>query len=27
MAGRRGTLFKVLEGGEIKLGDEVRIVA
>ena len=27
MAGRRGTLFKVIEGGEIKLGDEVRIVA
>ena len=27
MAGRRGTLFKVIGGGEIKLGDEVRIVA
>ena len=27
MQGRRGTLFKVIEGGEIKLGDEVRIVA
>lgn len=27
MAGRRGTLFKVIEGGEIKLGDAVRIVA
>ena len=27
MVGRRGTLFKVIEGGEIKLGDEVRIVA
>ncbi|HHT9123771.1 MAG TPA: MOSC domain-containing protein [Candidatus Wunengus sp. YC63] len=27
MTGRRGTLFKVIEGGEIKLGDEVRIVA
>ena len=27
MEGRRGTLFKVIEGGEIKLGDEVRIVA
>ena len=27
MVGRRGTLFKVIEGGEIKLGDAVRIVA
>ena len=27
MQGRRGTLFRVIEGGEIKLGDEVRIVA
>ena len=26
MEGRRGTLFKVIEGGEIKLGDEVLIV-
>ena len=27
LVGRRGTLFKVIEGGEIKLGDKVRIVA
>jgi MOSC domain-containing protein YiiM len=27
MQGRRGTLFLVIEGGEINLGDEVRIVA
>ncbi|HHT9146869.1 MAG TPA: MOSC domain-containing protein, partial [Candidatus Wunengus sp. YC61] len=27
MVGRRGTLFRVIEGGKIKLGDEVRIVA
>ena len=27
MEGKRGTLFKVLEGGEIKVGDEVVVVA
>ena len=27
MAGKRGTLFKVIEGGEIKVGDEIAIVA
>ena len=27
MEGRRGTLFRVIEGGVIGLGDEVRIVA
>lgn len=26
LAGRRGTLFRVAEGGEIRVGDEVRIV-
>jgi MOSC domain-containing protein YiiM len=27
MEGKRGTLFKVIEGGEISLGDEITIVA
>jgi MOSC domain-containing protein YiiM len=27
MEGKRGTLFKVIEGGEIKVGDEVSVVA
>ena len=27
MEGKRGTLFKVIEGGEIKVGDEVIVVA
>ncbi len=27
MEGKRGTLFKVIEGGEIKVGDEVVVVA
>jgi MOSC domain-containing protein YiiM len=26
MEGKRGTLFKVIEGGEIKVGDAIRIV-
>jgi MOSC domain-containing protein YiiM len=26
MEGKRGTLFKVIEGGEIKVGDEIRII-
>jgi MOSC domain-containing protein YiiM len=26
MDGRRGTLFRVIEGGEIKVGDEIRVV-
>src|SRR5512135_903388 len=27
MAGKRGTLFKVIEGGEIKVGDTIEIMA
>ncbi len=27
MEGRRGTLFKVIEGGKIEVGDEIRAVA
>jgi MOSC domain-containing protein YiiM len=27
MEGKRGTLFKVIEGGEIKLGDKIEVVA
>ncbi|HEY4723153.1 MAG TPA: MOSC domain-containing protein, partial [Anaerolineae bacterium] len=27
MKGRRGTLFRVIEGGEISVGDEIQIAA
>ncbi len=27
MQGKRGTLFKVIDGGEIKVGDEISVVA